>query len=109
MPSIKQGGGYTLTFSRKNQAIKDLLDSKKEEGTVVTEYICNAIKFYESHKDSIDNTVNMDMVETLVNKKIELFKKEFLSIPLAIDKDEIKYNLEDVSSKLESKINIEDD
>lgn len=109
MPSVKQGGGYTLTFSRKNQDVKDLLDSKKNDGIVVTEYICNAIKFYESHKDSVENTLNMDMVEDLVNKKMELFKKELLSNQLAIDKDEIKHNLEDVSPNLESKLNIEDD
>lgn len=107
MPSVKQGGGYTLTFSRKNKDVKKLLDSKKVEGIVVTEYICTAIKFYEQYKDNIKNTININMVEELVNKKMELFKKELLSTPLAIDKEEI--NLEDVSSNLESKINIEDD
>jgi len=32
-----------------------------------------------------------------------------LSTSFAIDKEKIKFNLEDVSSNLESKINIEDD
>ncbi|MBZ9609896.1 hypothetical protein G9F73_019405 [Clostridium estertheticum] len=109
MPSVNQGGGYTLTFSRKNQVVKDLLDSKKAEGVVVTEYICNAIKFYEQYKDSIENTMSMNMVEDLVNKKMELLKKELLSIPLAIDKEEMNFNLEDVSPNLETSINIEDD
>jgi len=98
MPSVKQGGGYTLTFSRKNKIVKDLLDSKKEEGLVVTEYICNAIKFYEHYKDSIGNVMNINMVEELVNRKMELLKKEILSTSFAIDKEKIKFNLEDVSS-----------
>jgi len=109
MPSVKQGGGYTLTFSRKNQDVKDLLDSIKDEGVVVTEYICNAIRFYEHHKDNVGSNMNINMVEELVNRKMELLKKELLSTSFAIDKEKIKFNLEDVSSNLESKINIEDD
>ncbi len=109
MPSVKQGGGYTLTFSRKNKIVKDLLDSKKEEGLVVTEYICNAIKFYEHYKDSIGNVMNINMVEELVNKKMELLKRELLSNPSAVNKKANNFNLEDLSFNLESKINIEDD
>ncbi|MCB2300425.1 hypothetical protein [Clostridium tagluense] len=117
MPSIKQGGGYTLTFSKKNKDIKDLLDLKKEEGFVVTEYIINAIRFYEDYKDSVGTeNLNLSMVEDLVNKKMELFKKEILSSPSAAVNEQLVSEakednsyLENVSEKMENKFNMGDD
>lgn len=43
--------GYTLTFSKKNQDAKTIIDQKKGEGNIFTDYICEAVRFYEKNKD----------------------------------------------------------
>lgn len=80
MPSIKQGGGYTLTFSKKNQDVKQLLENKQKENKQnnktfkVTDYICECIRFYEQNKDLVnkeDNKENINIdIEELINKKL---------------------------------------
>ena len=75
MPSVKQGGGYTLTFSKKNSDVKDILANKMNvKGFVATDYICDAIRFYESNKDrdfNSDNKINAHDIEKLIEEKIK--------------------------------------
>lgn len=71
MPSVRQGGGYTLTFSRKNEDVKDILDKKKNKGIIITDYLCQAVRFYEENKEkSFNNNSNIDITE-LVRKEME--------------------------------------
>lgn len=72
MPSVKQGGGYTLTFAKKNEDVKKLLAKKKEDkGFIVTDYICEAIRFFEANKDKIEiNRLGSINIEDLVKKEI---------------------------------------
>jgi len=72
MPSVKQGGGYTLTFAKKNEDVKELLAAKKKEkGMILTDYICEAVRFYEENKNKIVNNQlgNID-IEELVKKEV---------------------------------------
>jgi hypothetical protein len=71
MPSVRQGGGYTLTFSRKNEDVKDILDKKKNKGIIITDYLCQAVRFYEENKEkNLNNSSNIDITD-LVRKEME--------------------------------------
>ena len=71
MPSVRQGGGYTLTFSRKNEDVKDILDKKKNKGIIITDYLCQAVRFYEENKEkNFNNSSNIDITD-LVRKEME--------------------------------------
>lgn len=70
MPSVRQGGGYTLTFSRKNEDVKDILDKKKNKGVIITDYLCQAVRFYEENKEKNFNNSNIDITD-LVRKEME--------------------------------------
>ena len=50
MPSVKQGGGYTLIFAIKNYDVRDHLDKLKENKVVIIDYLCEAVRFYENIK-----------------------------------------------------------
>jgi hypothetical protein len=74
MPSTKQGGGYTLTFAKKNKDVEKLLAEKKEQGIKLTDYICDAVRAFENNKssNSIDiNALNIDIKE-LVKEQVAI-------------------------------------
>ena len=75
MPSVKQGGGYTLTFSKKNSDVKEILANKMNvKGFIATDYICDAIRFYERNKDKEFNSynkINAQDIEKLIEEKIK--------------------------------------
>lgn len=74
MPAVKQGGGYTLTFAKKNLDVKELLDEFKKNKVVITDYICEAIRFYEKNKDKNLNSNAIDplMLDKMIEDKIKL-------------------------------------
>ena len=69
MPSIRQGGGYTLTFSQKNQDVKEHLDKLKENKVIITDYLCKAVRFYESNKNKDFKTNQIESID--IDKIIE--------------------------------------
>lgn len=74
MPNTKQGGGYTLTFSKKNKDVEKLLSEKKKLGIKLTDYICDAVRAFENNTStgSIDiNTLNIDIKE-LVKEQVAI-------------------------------------
>lgn len=105
MPAVKQGGGITLTFSKKNEDVKDILDREKASGTVITNYICDAIRFYEENKNDFkaSNVTNLDiekMIEhkiemLLSSKNIELDKAKAEDDKCIASAEETTYDLED--------------
>lgn len=74
MPAVKQGGGYTLTFAKKNLDVKEKLDELKKNKVVITDYICEAIRFYEQNKDKNLNSNAIDslMLDKMIEDKIKL-------------------------------------
>lgn len=106
MPSVKQGGGYTLTFAKKNEDVKKLLAKKKEiKGFVLTDYVCEAIRFFEANKDNIkeDKIRNID-IEELVKKEVAKIMGD-ISINT---QEEIKVNSRDLEDNLDD-IDVDDD
>ncbi len=96
MPSVKQGGGYTLTFSKKNQDVKKILADKQERGIKITDYLCEAVRAFENNKSNF-NTVNVDIAK-LIKEQVAIALGEADKIQEAISLEE---DLED--------INIDDD
>lgn len=101
MPSVRQGGGYTLTFSKKNEDIRDLIIEKREKkGFILTDYICDAIRFYEKNKNNRKEITNIN-IEELVRQEVA---KILESMPLKIETKESK----EERSILELERNLED-
>lgn len=73
MPSVKQGGGYTLTFSKKNKDVKTLLEDVQKEGVKITDYLCDAVRFFNENKDADIRKDNTDIQELkdLINSKFK--------------------------------------
>ena len=109
MPATRQGGGYTLTFAKRNKDIQNLLADKKNEGIIITDYICEAIRFFEQNKNNNKNSndLNVDLIEKIVEQKI---KETLNKIPYIKPEDNIIKNFNNVSleSNLDG-ISIDDD
>lgn len=77
MPSLrKKNGGLTLTFAPRNEDVRlILLEKKDNEGLVLTDYICEAIRFYEKHNHippNLDNIIKViqDTIESTLHTHI---------------------------------------
>lgn len=106
MPSVKQGGGYTLTFSKKNEDVKELLAEKKEvKGFVLTDYICEAIRFFEANKENIkdDKIMNINIEELVKEQVAKIMGSSYLN-----RQEEIKINNRDLEDNLDG-IDVDDD
>ncbi|HDI3019202.1 hypothetical protein HYH68_16270 [Clostridium botulinum] len=95
-----------LTFSERNRDVYDLIkDRDTEEFKQNTDYICNAIRFYEQYKEQIEvnkTSINEDKIEDIVLKVL----KKYNINDIAIDKDDFK-NIEENIDNLD--IDIEED
>ena len=92
MPASKQGGGYTLSFSKKNQDVKEILKQKKDKGIIVSDFICEAIRFFNDNEGKINNTsIDIKEIEKLIDMKFEEKFEEKLKTLYKSDKE---YNLE---------------
>lgn len=47
----KREGSFTFTFSKRNNDVKELIATKKknDENFVITDYMCEAVRFYEKY------------------------------------------------------------
>lgn len=94
MPSInKPGGGITLGFAAKNEDVRLILVELKKKKINLTDYICNAVRFYEENKDKT-NTSSINIAE-LVRIEVEKQLKD-IKIPSLIAEEEKAIDLEDV-------------
>lgn len=82
MPSVNQGGGYTLTFSKKNKDVQDHLVELKKKNITITDYLCDAVRFYEKHKDYNINSpiVNLSEITDLIERKFSIIEKQLNNI-----------------------------
>lgn len=103
--------GYTLSFSRKNQDVKEMLEEQQKNGAIISDFVCEAVRFYIRNKDKINNnynsnnnfnSLNINDLKSLISEQI---REEIKS---AMDKDNNKVNnLEDVNSL--NSIDLEED
>lgn len=68
MPKLEKG--ITLTWAKKNFDVRGILVEEKIKGTVLTDYICNAIRFYENNKYRKNNILYELDIEKLIDKKV---------------------------------------
>ena len=78
MPSIdKVGGGITITFAPKNDDVREILvELKKSKKVKLTDYICEAIRFYEANKDKMNKTDKENLAEIIKEKVSKQVKSE---------------------------------
>lgn len=92
MPAVKQGGGYTLTFAKKNQDVRNHLDKLKAKKVVITDYICEAIRFYEENKSkNTSDTIDPALLDRMIEDKIKLLMENNFSC----NQNNTEYYLED--------------
>ena len=67
-----------ISFSEKNNDIYELIKDKKEQakGFNASDYACNAIRFYEEHKDNVG--IDVAYINRLIDERIYSLKKELL-------------------------------
>lgn len=111
MPSIdKPGGGLTLTFAAKNEDVRKILVECKNKKIVLTDYICNAIRFYEKNKEKLTNNNSLDIQE-LVRVEVEkAIKNITISNSIPVEENVYEYNLEtsDIKNNLEDDLDYVD-
>ena len=61
-----------ISFSKKNIDVFEILEQKKKENVIITDYICECIRYYEQKhnekdKDSVEETVKKVIANMLVN------------------------------------------
>lgn len=97
---------FTISFSKQNQDIKDDLIKKKENNINISNYICDAIRFYESNKNNNYTQSNIDIEKIIETKLSEMLKDKIISN----DNEKLNEstNLEDLA-KTNQFINFEDD
>lgn len=100
MPAVNQGGGVTLTFSKKNEDVKDILDKKRKEKKIkITDYICECIRFYENSDRHNINDISEDKIKDIVEKHmIDILNNSNISIPVKSNHeiDSLEDNLDDI-------------
>lgn len=88
MPNTKQGGGYTLTFAKKNKDVETMLTEKKKQGIKLTDYICDAIRAFENNKPT--GNIDINTLSIAITKIVQ----EQLAIALGKNNDTKKVSLE---------------
>jgi hypothetical protein len=109
----KRPGSLVLTFSKKNIDIRKLLENKKlnNETFVVTDYICESIRFYEKHKDSIEFN-NLGAIKKLIDDRLKEFVQTNSTVTFGLAEpqnvaeekaiiNEIKTNINTLESNLD--------
>ena len=98
MPSIdKVGGGITITFAPKNDDVREILvELKKSKKIKLTDYICEAIRFYEANKDKMNNDDKSNLDEIIKEEVSKQVKAEIEKIEVSRQvKDELEKILEE--------------
>ncbi|NFF59814.1 hypothetical protein FDB08_13085 [Clostridium botulinum] len=97
----------TVSFSKKNLEIKELIEDKKEQirGFEHSQYVCDAIRFFEKYKDKELGSIDKEEIKRLVDERFEELKKELLNnneLVVAIDSEKESFNNEMLEENIES-------
>lgn len=107
-----------VSFSKKNTDVFELLDEKKKDGVIISDYICKCIRYYEkkhkeTNKESVEETVKKVIANMFVNGAVPITTVTPVSSPEENNEIEDKPKryaaLEDMASDVISFINIDDD
>ncbi len=109
----KRPGSLVLTFSKKNIDIRELLENKKtnNETFIVTDYICESIRFYEKYKDSFEFN-DLGAIKKLIDDRLKEFIQTNSTVTLGLEEsqnvvkekavtNEIKTNMNTLETNLE--------
>lgn len=104
-----------LSFSKKNTDVFEILEKKKKENIIISDYICECIRYYEkknSNKESVEDTVKRVIADMLVNGSVPITTVS--TVTEEDNKEEVteekKYAaLEDITNDVVSFINFDDD
>lgn len=85
----KRPGSLVLTFSKKNIDIRNLLENKKarDEAFIVTDYICQSIRFYEKYKDSAKFN-DLGAVGKLIDERLKQFIQKNSTVTFGLAESE---------------------
>lgn len=67
-----------LSFSKKNTDVFEILEEKKKENIIISDYICKCIRYYEYYgsenndKESIEDTVKRVIADMFVNGAVPI-------------------------------------
>lgn len=68
-----------LSFSKKNTDVFEILEEKKKENIIISDYICECIRYYEYYgsndnnkKESIEDTVKRVIADMFVNGAVPI-------------------------------------
>lgn len=109
----KRPGSLVLTFSKKNIDIRNLLEDKKanDETFIVTDYICESIRFYEKYKSSTEFN-DLRAVRKLIDERLSQFMQTNSTVTYGLDEPQndveekmlvnvIKTNINSLESNLD--------
>ena len=79
MPAGKDRKAITLSFSKKNEDVADLLEGFKSnvKGFNQNDYVCEAIRFYNTNKDKLLGNLSKEEILKLIDDRILQLRKEF--------------------------------
>lgn len=98
----KKQKSHTLTFSRKNKDIENLIARKGEDKSfILTDYICEAIRFFEEYKDKVNQNSNshininsiIDLIDSRLNERLKEGNIRIENSKLSL-KEELEQDLE---------------
>lgn len=64
-----------LSFSKKNTDVFEILEKKKKENIIISDYICECIRYYESknnNNESVEDTVKRVIADMFVNGSVPI-------------------------------------
>lgn len=66
----RRDGTFTFTFSKRNEDVRLIIAKKKslDENFVITNYMCEAVRFYETYKDTavFNNQVDKNFIRATI-------------------------------------------
>lgn len=110
-----------VSFSKKNTDVFELLEEKKKKNIIISDYICECIRFYEQNNnknESIEDTVKRVVGELILTNNFAVVqqspesnttKEEDLIIENEQDEDRSYSSLEEIEDDSAWFMNFDDD
>ena len=104
-----------VSFSKKNTDVFEIIEEKRKDGAVISDYICECIRYYEkknNNKESVEDTVKRVIADMLVNGSVPITTVS--TVTEEDNKEEVTEEksyaaLEDITNDVVSFMNFDDD